>query len=354
MSLFAAAALLAGCAPKESTAMTEAPASRADRPLIIAHRGASGERPEHTLAAYELAIDQGADFIEPDLVITKDGVLVARHENEIGGTTDVAARPEYVARQTTKTIDGAAVTGWFTEDFTLAELKTLRARERLPELRSTAHDGQFDIPTLAEVIALAKARGVGIYPETKHPSYFRELGLPLEPPLLAALEQAGWTTADAPVFIQSFEVQNLMDMASQTDVRLVQLVGNPMDPSPLDESGVSYADMMTPTGLAAVADYAAGIGPNTALIDPADQSDTAFLKRAQTAGLAVHAWTFRRENAFLPEPFQSGAPGEAGNLTGFACTYIRAGIDGLFTDNVAEVVAAVERCAEQTPLDSSP
>jgi glycerophosphoryl diester phosphodiesterase len=193
-------------------------------PIIIAHRGASAERPEHTLAAYARAIEQGADFIEPDLVPTKDHQLVARHENEISGTTDVASRPEFAARKTTKTIDGETITGWFTEDFTLAELKTLRARERLPELRpgNTAFDGQQEIPTLAEIIALAKAesartgRTIGIYPETKHPSYFRSLGLALEPVLLAELTRAGWTTREAPVFIQSFEVDNLKALKALT------------------------------------------------------------------------------------------------------------------------------------------
>ncbi|MHB9878040.1 glycerophosphodiester phosphodiesterase family protein [Pacificimonas sp. ICDLI1SI03] len=175
--------LLGGCA--------STPPSTSPGVLIIAHRGASGERPEHTLAAYELAIDQGADFIEPDLVITKDGVLIARHENEIRGTTDISDHPEFADRRTEKLIDGVRVTGFFTEDFTLAELKTLRARERLPELRGTAHDGLFEIPTFDEIIALAKNRGVGIYSETKHPTYFQNLGKPLEPPLLYTLRLFG-------------------------------------------------------------------------------------------------------------------------------------------------------------------
>jgi glycerophosphoryl diester phosphodiesterase len=204
------------------------------KPIVIAHRGASGLRPEHTLGAYELAIDQGADFIEPDLVPTRDGVLVARHENNIADTTDVAAHPEFARRKATKTIDGQPQTGWFTEDFTLAELKTLRAKERLPKLRpgNTAYDGQFQVPTLDEVIALAKRRGVGIYPETKHPSYFRSIGLPLEDRLLAALRTAGWDSAHAPVFIQSFEVANLKALRPRTGVRLIQLMdaaGAPAD-----------------------------------------------------------------------------------------------------------------------------
>ncbi|WP_294309783.1 glycerophosphodiester phosphodiesterase family protein, partial [uncultured Sphingomonas sp.] len=198
-------------------------------PIVIAHRGASGERPEHTLAAYDLAIREGADVIEPDLVPTKDGHLVARHENEISGTTDVASHSEFADRKTTKTIDGQTETGWFTEDFTLAELKTLRARERLSQLRSTAYDGQFSIPTLEEIIALAKARSketgrtISIYPETKHPTYFAGIGKGTDAPLIAALDKAGWKTADAPVFIQSFEVNNLKHLKTMTGIRLIQL-----------------------------------------------------------------------------------------------------------------------------------
>src|ERR671915_2138056 len=188
------------------------------RPIVIGHRGASGFRPEHTLAAYELAIAMGADYIETDLVITSDGILVARHENEISGTTDVAEHPEFADRQTTKTIDGTTITGWFTEDFALAELKTLRVKERLPDIRSanTAFDGMFEIPTLQEVIDLAKEHGVGIYPETKHPSYFDSIGLSLEEPLVSTLENNGFTNASDPVFIQSFEVGNLMNQSQNS------------------------------------------------------------------------------------------------------------------------------------------
>src|SRR5829696_716837 len=188
------------------------------RPVVIAHRGASALRPEHTLAAYELAIEAGADFIEPDVVATRDGRLVARHENEISGTTDVADHAEFASRQTVKEIDGAARDGWFTEDFTLAELRTLRARERLPELRGTAFDGRFGIPTLDEVVALAAHAGVGVYPETKHPSYFASIGLALEEPLLAALE-----ATTGPVFIQSFEAANLRELRERTAHPLVRL-----------------------------------------------------------------------------------------------------------------------------------
>ncbi len=311
------------------------------QPIIIGHRGASADRPEHTLAAYQAAIDQGADFIEPDLVSTKDHVLVARHENEISGTTDVATHPEFAARRATKTIDGATVTGWFTEDFTLAELKTLRARERLPQLRpaNTTFDGSFDIPTLAEIITLAKSataktgRTIGIYPETKHPSYFRALGLPLEPPLLAALKAAGWTSKTAPVFIQSFEVGNLQVLRSQTGVRLIQLVD-----AGTSADGANYDAMMTSDGLKAVATYADGIGPNKDRIIPRTPdgrlgAPTSLVVDAHAAGLHLHPWTFRPENYFLPLDFRNGSdPARRGDLEAEIRTFLATGIDGVFSD----------------------
>ncbi|WP_339706584.1 glycerophosphodiester phosphodiesterase [uncultured Sphingosinicella sp.] len=316
----------------------------ADRPIVIAHRGASGLLPEHTIAAYTRAIDDGADFIEPDLVPTRDGVLVARHENEISGTTDVASRAEFADRKTTKTIDGASVTGWFTEDFTLAELKTLRARERLPELRGTANDGRFEIPTLDEIITLAKARGVGIYPETKHPTYFAAIGLPLEAKLVAALDAAGWRDADAPVFIQSFEVNNLKRLDGMTGVRLIQLVA--AEGGPADGTYRSYAEMLTPEGLKAVAAYADGIGPEKTLVIPRGPdmrltSPTRLVADAHAAGLKVHPWTFRAENYFLPADHRKGEdPRAHGELAGEIRAYLATGIDGLFSDFTAEAVAA--------------
>jgi glycerophosphoryl diester phosphodiesterase len=326
-------------------------------PIVIAHRGASGERPEHTLGAYRLAIEQGADFVEPDLVATKDGVLVCRHENEISGTTDVGSRPELASRQATKTIDGIAVTGWFTEDLTLAELKTLRARERLPELRGTAFDGRFEVPTFEEVLALvasanagSKRRGrpVGVYPETKHPSYFEGLGLSLEKPLLEALRRHGLDRADAPVFIQSFEVGNLRRLAELTRVPLVQLIdaaGRPWDFT-VGRLARTYADLVRPEGLRDVATYARGIGVHKSLVLPRDGADrqappTSLVRDAHAAGLVVHVWTLRAENSFLPAELRRGKEAAAhGDMATEVTLFLKAGVDGYFTDYPAIGVAA--------------
>jgi glycerophosphoryl diester phosphodiesterase len=291
----------------------------ASNPLIIAHRGASGHRPEHTLEGYTLAIQMGADFIEPDLVSTKDGVLIARHENEIGGTTDVAAK--FPTRRTTKAIDGQSITGWFTEDFTLAEIKTLRARERMAT-RSHVYDGQYEIPTFDEVIELAqrlgrqRGREVGIYPETKHPTYFRGIGLPIEEKLLASLTKYGWNRREAPVFIQSFEVENLRRLREQTSVRLIQLV--------------SDTRMLDDAGLAAIAKYADGIGPEMRLVIPVARDGAAgpptdLVRRAHAAGLLVHIWTIRIDKEFLPAGY-----GGKGELEFEA--FRKLGVDGIFTD----------------------
>ncbi len=309
------------------------------KPIIIAHRGASGERPEHTLAAYSLAIEQGADFIEPDLVMTKDGQLVARHENDISDTTDVASRKEFADRKRTRTIDGTSHTGWFTEDFTLAELKTLRAKERLPLLRrgNMKFDGQYEVPTLGEIIALAKAasartgRTIGIYPETKHPSYFASIGLPLEAALVAELKTAGWDRADAPVFIQSFEVNNLKALKQLTQVPLIQLMAS--EGGPADGAQPSYTAMATPEGLKAIAAYAAGIGPQKDMVVAGDGTVSPLVADAHAAGLKVHPWTFRAENYFLPSGLRKGInPAGHGDMRAEIARFLAADVDGIFTD----------------------
>ena len=286
--------------------------------VVIAHRGASAHRPEHTLAAYELAIELGADFIEPDVVSTADGVLVARHENEISGTTDIAQRPELADRRTVKEVDGRRKEGWFTEDLTLAELRTLRARERLPELRETGFDGRFRIPELDEVIELAARAGVGVYPETKHPTYFAGLGLALEPPLLAALEGFG-----GPVFIQSFEAGNLRALRELTDHPLVRLTAGPAP------------------DVAEIAAYADAIGPHKDQVIPRGEDGalgepTALVDEAHAAGLLVHPWTFRPEPQFVPAGLDGGAELDR---------FLALGVDGVFADDPGAAVAARSRAA---------
>jgi len=313
----------------------------AAQPIIIAHRGSSGERPEHTLASYERAIDQGADFVEPDLVMTKDGVLVARHENEISTTTDVGSKPEFADRRTTKVIDGTSFAGWFTEDFTLAELKILRAKERLPLLRpsNTAFDGQFEIPTLQEIIDLVRAkekatgRRIGLYPETKHPGYFQGIGLSLEQPLVSLLAQNGYVSADDPVFIQSFETANLKQLRGMTRLRLIQLVAS-------DAAGKA---MVSADGLKEIATYADGIGPEKALIFPnASGKATDVIRDAHAVGLLVHPWTFRSENYFLPARFRKGInPRRKGDAAAEYRLFRDAGVDGVFSDYTADAVAAL-------------
>jgi glycerophosphoryl diester phosphodiesterase len=326
---------------------------------VVGHRGASGYRPEHTLASYETAILQCADYIEPDLVSTRDGVLVARHENEISGTTDVAAHPEFATRKATKTIDGRAVTGWFTEDFTLAELRTLRATERLPAVRpaNTAFDGLYEIPTFDEVLDLARrsttcdGRPVGVYPETKHPTYFDSLGLSLEEPLVAQLEANGMNGRRSPVIVQSFETGNLRELDRLTRVRLAQLVDCSGAPYDLVAAGDArtYRDLVTRAGLTEIARYADGVGLCKDVMIPRDPdgtlgAPTRVIADAHRAHLEVHGWTFRRENQFLPTDLRVGAnPNAPGDLAAEIRAFVDAGMDGLFSDNPDLAVAATSR-----------
>ncbi len=306
--------------------------------VVIAHRGASGERPEHTLESYQLAIEQGADYIEPDLVMTRDAVLIARHENEIGGTTDVADHPEFADRQRSAVIDGETMTGWFTEDFTLAEIKTLRARERLPELRpkNRIYDGRVSVPTFDEILELAtetnRRRGgsprIGVYPETKHPAHFAALGLAQERPLLQALERFDYAREGSPVFIQSFDPANLRQLRGMTPLPLVQLL----------EYGLG--------DLRAVAEYADAVGISKSL------ATVEGVAQAHAVALAVHVWTFRAENEFLPDDLKIGtAPADHGNLAGEIERYLARGIDGFFTDFPALGVRA--RDSVRSPQPSS-
>lgn len=339
------------------------------RPRIIGHRGACGYRPEHTLASYRLAIAMGVDYIEPDLVATRDGVLVARHENEISGTTDVASRPEFAARRTRKSIDGSSVEGWFTEDFTFAELKTLRARERIPQLRpdNTRFDGRYEIPSFQEVIELARSasqrygRSIGVAPETKHPSYFASIGLPLEPLLLQALEAHGYRDARAPVIVQSFEVGNLQALAQRTGVPLLQLMSEEGQPYDFTLAGDtrSYADLATPKGLADIARYAQMIGPSKDMIVPRDAQGrsgitTALVGDAHAAGLEVVVYTFRNENAFLPAELRSSSANDAGARRQFGdagseyTQFFSLGVDAVFSDHPDSAYAARAHFVEPT------
>ena len=332
---FSALVLVSGC----TVFPADPPAARPESlpgPLVIAHRGASGYLPEHTLEAYALAIDQGSHFIETDLVMTADGELIARHENDLSGTTDVAEK--FPGRRRTKLVDGQQVDGWFSEDFTLAEIKTLRATERL-SFRDQSSNGKFEIPSFDEVLQLVRRRSrelgrrIGIYPETKHPSYFAALGLPLEEPLVAALKNHGLDRADAPVFIQSFEVSNLRKLNEMTNVPLIQLVSAP-SLTPFDQqssgSGLSYGDMISDAGLREIATYADGIGPWKVLVVPRDEggslgTPTSLIDRAHAAGLAVHAYTFRSDGNYLA-PQYDGDPGAEYRQ------FFDLDIDGVFTD----------------------
>ncbi|GIE36526.1 glycerophosphoryl diester phosphodiesterase [Actinoplanes italicus] len=316
------------------------------KPLVVGHRGASGYRPEHTLASYELAARLGADYLEPDLVSTKDGVLVCRHEPEIGGTTDVASRPEFADRKRTVVLDGVSVTGWWTQDFTLAELKTLRATERIPAIRqqNTVYDGYFEVPTFQELLDLRKrlsnelGRDLGVFPETKHPTFFRNIGLALEKPLVRTLRRNGLDKRGAKVFIQSFEAANLRDLADDHRVEVPLVFLSSASGSPFNDPR-SYADYLTPVGIKELSEFVDGLGPEKGQIIPrkADGTlgtPTTLVTDAHAAGLKVIPYTFRAENSFLPAELRVGTDTTAyGRSIDEQVTFLRTGIDGLFTDN---------------------
>lgn len=323
---------------------------------VIGHRGAAGYRPEHTLASYELAIRLGVDVIEPDLVATRDGVLVARHEPEISGTTDVARHPEFAGRRTTRPVDGVPVSGWFTDDFTLAELRTLRAVERIPAIRphNALYDGRHRVPTFQEILDLAgrasreHGRRIGVAPEAKHPTYFRERGLPLEPALVQALDRSRLNRPGLGVYVQCFEVGTLVALRSSLRVDLVQLTAAAGAPYDLVASGDprTYADLVSPAGLRQVARYADVLGPDKTQIVPRDGGgaslpETTLVRDAHRAGLAVVPYTFRNENAFLPAELRSGPdPAAYGDAFAEYARFFRLGVDGLFSDNGDTAVEA--------------
>jgi glycerophosphoryl diester phosphodiesterase len=325
------------------------------RTIVIGHRGAPGHRPEHTLASYVLAARLGADYLEPDLVATTDGVLVARHEPELGGTTDIADRPEFADRHTTRVIDGATCTGWFVDDLTLAELRTLRAKERIPAVRpaNTRFDGRFPIPTFGEILELRArlsrrlGRPIGVYPETKNPAYFADRGIPLEPALVTALRTAELNSPAAPVFVQSFDPTSLAQLRTELPVPLVHLVD---DDAP---------EHVTPDGLAAIAGHADAIGVHKSLVIPLTADGTLgspgpLVADAHRVGLAVHAFTFRDENAFLPADLRSSdLDTDLGDGRAECAAYIRAEVDGIFADNPDTAVAARELTPPADPRSTS-
>ncbi|WP_151526595.1 glycerophosphodiester phosphodiesterase family protein [Serinicoccus kebangsaanensis] len=333
-------------------------------PLVLGHRGASGHLPEHTLAAYELAARQGADYLELDLVATQDGVLVARHENNIWGTTDVADRPELATRRRTSTVDGRQVDGVFTEDLTLEELQSLLARERLPALRDTRHDDTWRVPTFAEIIDLRASlsaelgREIGLYVELKHPTHFASVGLPLEERMLADLDAAGLASGDGAdaVYVQCFEPGSLRRIRTELGSPLRQvLLATAFDDVPYDLVAAgerrTYAELMSPVGLHELEGVIDGVGPSKTMVLPWDAdaslgAPTSLVDDAHDAGLVVHAWTFRAENRFLPAPWRSDNPGDPqdaahGDLAAEVRAHLDAGVDGIFTDHPDLVVQAL-------------
>lgn len=361
-------AVLAGAGTAATTLAAAAPvpaeAVPARRVEVFGHRGACAWFPEHTVASYLRAVADGADYVEPDLCITRDGVLVVRHENDMSETTDVSAHPEFAGRRTRKTVDGEAVTGWFTEDFTLAEIKTLRAKERLPKVRpaNTAWDGAFQVVTFEEMLEVLAAEGaqrgrpVGVVPELKHSTYFAARGLPLEDRFLDVLARHRYTRT-APVEIQSFEVANLNYLRSKlgrpANVRLMQLTGDPRrSPADVAAAGGSttWAQITGAQGLVEVKRYADVVAPNARAVIPLGPdgrlaAPTPLVRDAHAAGLLVHVWTFRPENVFLAADFRDGAGEDARNPEGSVAEmrrYLTAGIDGLFSDDPGLARRAVE------------
>ncbi|MEV4012601.1 glycerophosphodiester phosphodiesterase [Nonomuraea angiospora] len=360
-----AATTLAIITPLAGTGAGAAPAAAEATPdrsqvVVIGHRGAAGHRPEHTQGGYELAVAMGADWIEPDLVPTKDHVLVVRHENEISGTTDVSLHPEFAARKTTKVVDGRNVTGWFTEDFTLAELKTLRAVERLPAIRqrNTVYNGYYQVLTFQEVLDLAKrlsrqyGRQVGVFPETKHPTYFRSIGLPLEEPLIETVKRNGLNRPGGPVVVQSFEPSSLKRVAKDLRVPLWQALGTTGQPYDLTAAGdpTTYADMMKPEGLAKIAQYAQWIGPDKSSAIPLNPdgssgTPTTLVSDAHKAGLKIGVYTFRSENQYLPLQLRRGQVAtDHGDALAEYRAHLDLGVDAFVTDYPdAAVLARGER-----------
>ncbi|MEU4204223.1 glycerophosphodiester phosphodiesterase [Streptomyces sp. NPDC026294] len=368
-TVLGAAALGAGAAVWGGTGTASAASSRGRGhgahgelpvPLIVGHRGASGYRPEHTLGSYQLALDMGADVIEQDVVPTKDGHLVCRHENDITATTDVSAHPEFANRKTTKTVDGAKLTGWFTEDFTLAELKTLRAKERIPGIRqhNTLYDGVWDVPTFEEVLKWAdregrrRGRRIWLHIETKHPTYFRKLGLGLEERLARLLRKYGRHKKHAPNFLQSFEPSSIQRLDKLVDCPKVVLLGTLKDrPWDFEVAGDprTTADLVEPAGLKWISGFAQGIGPDLTVILPRTKDDklgtpSSVVKDAHAAGLVLHPYTGRNENTFLPADFRRGTdPNAYGDALGYFKKCLATGIDGLFSDNCdTALLAAAE------------
>ena len=349
--------LAAGCAGGPTLPAAAKPAAAA-APLIIGHRGAPARRPEHTLASYRQAIADGADFIEPDLVITRDGVLIARHENEISGTTDVAAHAEFADRRATKSVDGTEMTGWFTEDFTWAELRTLRARERLPQIRpsSASFDGAFGLLALPDLLRLLDEAGedAGVRPglviEIKHATYFESVGLPLDELLARDLAEGGWSAAADRLTVEAFEESVLARVRARgvggESVFLLEASGSPFDEVAANGADARlYADHLTDAGLAALAARVDGISVDKGLILPTDEHGRAdapsdLVTRAHEAGLLVFCWTLRSENRFLPKNFRyGGGPSATGDYESEWQRILGTGIDGVFADQPDLAVA---------------